>query len=83
MEVGGAPPKNHPQVDVDRRRVVSRREEDHRKNEEVEVGRVAAKEGVHVPGEGVPLIKDVVYDMARGDVNTFGQDTMFQASRCA
>ena len=41
------------------------------------------REGVHVPDEGVHLIKDVTYDMARGDVNTFGQDTMFQASSCA
>ena len=38
------------------------------------------KEGVHVPSEGVPLVKDVTYDMARGDVNTFEKDTMFQAS---
>ena len=49
----------------------------------MEVGRITAREGVHVPSEGVPLIKDVTYDMARGDVNTFGQDTMFQASCCA
>ena len=41
------------------------------------------KNGVHVPGEGEPLIKDVTYDMARGDVGTFGQDTMFHASCCA
>ena len=34
------------------------------------------KKGVHVPSEGVPLIKDVTYDMARGDVNIFGQDTV-------
>ena len=52
-------------------------------NEGVEAGRITVREGVHVPGEGVPLIKDVTYDMARGDVKTVGQDTMFQASCCA
>ena len=41
------------------------------------------KGGVRVPSEGVPITKDVTYDMARGHVNTFGQDTMFQASCCA
>ena len=35
------------------------------------------KEGVHVPSEGVPLINDVTYDMVRGNVNTFRQDTSF------
>ena len=41
------------------------------------------KDRVHVPGESVPLLRDVTCDMARGDVNTSGQDTMFQASCCA
>ena len=37
---------------------------------------------MHVPNESVPLFKDVTYDMERDDVNTLGQDTMFQASCC-
>ena len=49
-----------------------------RKLEEVEAGRVVGKEGVQVPGAGVLLIKGVVYDMARDDVNTFGQCTSAQ-----
>ena len=67
----GVRPQNHAQVDVDRCRVVSRGEEDHGKMKKVEVGRITVREGVHVPGEGVPLIKDVTYDTAHGDVNTF------------
>ena len=38
------------------------------------------KEGVQVPGEGVLLIKGVVYDLARDGVNTFGHCTMHKAS---
>ena len=64
------------------RRVLSRREEDQKKKEAAEVGRITVKERVHMPGENVPLLKDVTCDMARGDVNTVGQDTMFQASGC-
>ena len=75
---------NQHSVDASRRTVVSRREEDHKKmknspgrgsqeNEEIEVGRITVREGLHVPGEGVPLIKDATYDMARGDVNIFGK----------
>ena len=41
----------------------------------VEVGRVVVN-GVQVPGEGVPLIKGVVYDMLRDGVNCFGRRTM-------
>ena len=33
-------------------------------------------EGVQVPGEDVPLIKGVVYDMLRDGVNYFGRRTM-------
>ena len=51
-----------------------------RRLQEVEVGRVVGKEGVQVPGEGVLLIKNVTYDMARDGVNTLGQYTMRKAS---
>ena len=51
-----------------------------RRLEEVEVDRVVGKEGVRVPDKGVLLIKDVVFDMARDGVNTFGQWTMHKAS---
>ena len=33
------------------------------------------KEGVQMPGEGVPLIKRVVHDMLRDGVNYFGPHT--------
>ena len=79
----GVRPKNHAQVNVDMRRVLSRREEDQKEKRAADVGRITVKERVHVPGESVPLLKDVTCDMARGDVNTVGQDTMFQASCCA
>ena len=65
------------------RRVLFHREEDQEEKEAAEVGHITVKERAHVPGESVPLLKDVTCDMARGDVNTFGQDTMFQASCCA
>ena len=42
--------------------------------------RVFGKEGVHVPGEGVLLIKGVTCDMARNGVNYFGRRTMRKAS---
>ena len=74
---------NQHSVDVDRRRVVSRWEEDLNKMKKVEVRRITVREGVHVPCEGVRLIKYVTCDMVRGDVNTFRQDTVFQASCCA
>ena len=51
-----------------------------RRPKEVEVGRVVGKEGEQVPGDGVLLIKGVVYDMARDGVNTSGQCTMRNAS---
>ena len=49
----------------------------------MEASRLTVKQSVHVPSEDAPLVRDVRHDMARGDVNTFGQDTMFQASCCA
>ena len=45
--------------------------------------RVFGKEGVHVPGEGVLLIKGVKYVMARNGVNYFGRRTMRKASSWA
>ena len=40
---------------------------------------VTVREGVHVPSESVPLIKDVTCDMARGDVNTSEQCSKLHA----
>ena len=39
------------------------------------MGGVVEREGVQVPSEGVPVIKGVVYDMARDGVNHFGRRT--------
>ena len=49
-------------------------------SEEGDVCRVVGREGVQVPGEGVLVIKGVVYDMARDGVNYFGQCTIHKAS---
>ena len=43
------------------------------------MGRITVRKGVHVPGESVQLIKDVTFDMARGDVNTLAQCSKLHA----
>ena len=48
------------------------------------MGCVVGKEGgVQVPGEGVPLIKNVTRDMARDGVDYFGRRTMHEANKRA